>query len=160
MQIPPLDINILIIAALIAGALYGGLAGKFHLRLFILSIYVGLVLAQQLGGVVHPYLASLSSEQVNWLLLAVPILIFSFAPRGKHSRDRGSSIINLGVGLAAGALLVTSALQVLPTSQLETVTQDSFLALQLNQWHLWLLGLLPLAIVVQTFHQAPEKSHH
>ncbi len=160
MSIPPLDVNMFIIAALAVGALYGSLAGKFHLRLLILSIYVGLVLAEQLGGFVRPYLGSFSPEQVNWLLLGAPILLFSFAPRGHGSHDKGAFVFNIIVGLAAGALLVTAALHVMSTDQLQNITDSSFLASQFNQYYLWLLGLLPVAVIIQTFHRPKDKPHH
>lgn len=159
---PALDVNTLIYASLVVGALYGLIAGKFHLRLFVLSIYVGLVLAERLTSFAKPYLPSLATDQVSWLLLGVPIVIFSFVPRGKHGGqgDRGSSIINMIVGLLAGAFVASTALNVLPTSQLAAIGQESYFALELQRFHLWLLGLLPIAVLLITFHRPKGKGGH
>lgn len=164
MHIPPLDLNTIIIGLIVVGALYGLAFGKFHLRLLVLSIYVGIVLAEQLSGLVRPYLNQLSSEQVSWLLLGAPIVVFACIPRGKshggHGADHGAAIANLLVGLLAGALIAAGSLHVLPTSALAAANQDSFLADQLNLAYFWLLGLLPVAVLALTLHNPKSKGHH
>ena len=54
MQLPSFNINLLIFAILIGMAFYGLMAGKQRLRILILSVYVGIVLAQQLTSQVAP----------------------------------------------------------------------------------------------------------
>jgi hypothetical protein len=161
MQLTAFSPDLVIITVLLAGGAYGLLGGKHRLRLLILSIYVGIVLADQMTGVVHPLVGGLSSDQVTWLLLGLPIILFGFT-RGHHGRaheDKGSMIANILVGLGAGALILSSALNLMATSSQHDIDQDSFLALQLGQYHLWLLGLLPLVAFVLGLFRAKERHH-
>lgn len=159
MQLPALNINIIIIAVLITVSLYGLVAGKQRLRILILSVYVGIVLAQELAGVIAPSLAMLSRDQVTWLLFGLPILIFGMVGIAhKKDHDRGAFIANLLVGLFTGALIISSALRLLPVSQMAAIDNDSFLATNLQQFHLWILGLLPLAALMFGFMRGEKKS--
>ncbi len=161
MQLPALNTNTVIIAIIVALGLYGLVAGKQRLRILILSIYVGIVVAEQMSGLVAPHLSMLSSEQTSWLLLGLPIIIFGFigVTHGKH-HDKGSFIANIIVGLMAGALIVSSALRLMPTSSLEAADSDSFLAMNLQQYHLWILGLLPVIALLLGLIKGEKKAGH
>ena len=160
MQFPALNVNIVIITVLITVALYGLVAGKQRLRILILSIYVGIVLAEQLTGTVSSKLTLLSQEQVSWLLFGLPIVIFGVVGIAhKKAHDKGAFIANLLVGLFAGALIVSSALRLLPTSQMAAIDNDSFIATNLQQFHVWILGLLPVAALLFGMMHGEKKSH-
>ncbi len=160
MHIPPLDTNIIIIAILLGMGLYGLIAGKMRLRILILSVYVGIVLAEQMLGAVRPTLHMLGSDQVSWLLLGLPIVIFGFVGvLGSHHNEKGVAIANILVGILTGALIVSSALHLLPTSEMEDIDSNSFLAMNLQQYHLWLLGLLPVVALILGFFKKREKKH-
>jgi hypothetical protein len=156
---PALNANIIIAATLVALGLYGLIAGKQRLRILILSVYVGIVLADQMSTIVQPFLKMISADQVSWLLLGLPIVIFGFigVVHGKH-HSKGAAIANIVVGLLTGALIVSSALHALPTSSMAAIDNDSFLAMILQQYHLWLLGLLPLVALIMGFMRN-EKGH-
>lgn len=158
MELPALNSNTIIIAVLLLCGVYGALAGKRRLRVFILSVYVGIVLAEQLGSIVYPYVKPLGVDQIALLLLGLPIIFFGFTG-GKHSKseDKGTAIANIIVGLLTGALIVASALRLLPTSELATVDGDSFIAMELQQYQLWLLGLLPLVALILGSMKKPKK---
>jgi hypothetical protein len=138
--------DIIIIAILVLAGIYGLLGGKHRLRLLILSTYVGIVLAQQFASVVHPYVQQLNADQIAWLLLGAPVILFGFARhrKGPHTDHKGSSIANLIVGVMTGALIIASALQVLAPSGLESVRDSSMIAYMIHSYDLWLIGLLPL----------------
>jgi hypothetical protein len=157
MQLPPLSPNIIISAALVVGGLYGIIAGKQRLRILILSIYVGIVLAEQMSEVVSTVLKMISHEQVSWLLLGLPIIIFGVAGVRHGSHDKGSGLANIIVGILAAALIVSSTLRLLPTSALTATDNDSFIAMILQQNHLWILGLLPLVALVLGLLKKKEK---
>lgn len=160
MQIPALNTNTILILILIGAGMYGPLAGKQRLRIFILSIYIGVVLAEQFTDAVGPMITMLGRDQVGWLLLGIPILIFGlFGTRhGKH--DKGSFIANVIVGILAGALIISSALRLLPVSGLSAINRDSFIAMMLQQHHLWLLGGLPVVVLILGFMKGKiEKKH-
>jgi hypothetical protein len=160
MQLPELNANIIIIAGLGLGAVYGVLAGKQRLRLLILSVYVGIVLAGQLTDALAPSLRMVTLEQVSWGLFAAPIAIFGFfgVVHAKH-HAKGALIANLIVGLLTAALIISSVLELLPTSTVAAINNDSFLALHLQQFHPWFLGLLPVVALLLGFIKG-EKSHH
>ena len=160
MQMPPLNVNIIIIALMLSVMIYGLLAGKQRLRILILSVYVGIVLAQQLASSVAPKLPMLGADQVSWLLLGLPILIFGFVGTAhKKAHAKGAFIVNLIVGLLTGALIVSSALHLLPTSQMSAIDSESFIATNLQQFHLWFLGLLPVAALLMGFMKGDKKAH-
>jgi hypothetical protein len=161
MQMPALNPDIVIITLLLLSGVYGLVGGKHRLRLLILSIYVGVVLAEQLGAVVRPYIGVLGPEQISWLLLGLPIVLFGFArsQHGSHQAKKGSAVANILVGLGAGALILSSGLHLLPTSSLSAIDRDSFLAMQLQQYHLWLLGLLPVVALILGFLKGKDKHH-
>jgi hypothetical protein len=159
-SLPALNANIIVIAILVGMGGYGLLAGKQRLRILILSIYVGIVLADQLTDIVRPTLGMLSPEQVSWLLFGVPILIFGFVgvlQHGKH-HDRGASVANIIVGFLTGALIVSSGLHMLPTSQMAAIDGESFIAMNLQQFHLYILGGLPIVALLLGFVKG--ERHH
>jgi hypothetical protein len=156
---PALNATIIISAILIALGLYGLIGGKQRLRLLILSVYVGIVLAEQLSDLAHSYLKNFGHAQVDWTLLGAPILLFGFVGvvHSKH-HSKGSAILNIIVGLLTGALIISSALHLLPTSEMAAIDSDSYLAMILQQYHLWLLGLLPVVALIMGFMRN-EKGH-
>lgn len=163
MQIPAFSPNLLIITILIVATVYALVAGKQRVRLLILSVYVGIVLAEQFSQVVKPYVGFLSLGQTSLVLLGLPILIFGLAPQKSHQRahSKGSSIANMLVGLLTGGLIVASALRLLPTSEMAAVDNDSFVAMILQQYQLWLLGGLPLvALLFGMFKSKGGSGHH
>ena len=109
MAIPPmpaLDSSIIAIAVILASGVYGVVAGKQRLRIFILSIYVGIVMAGAFDATAAPYLKMLGPDQISLVLLSVPILIFGFfgVMHAKH-HAKGAVIANVIVGLLAGCLI-------------------------------------------------------
>lgn len=160
MQLPALNSNIIIIVILLFMGLYGLLAGKHRLRIVILSVYVGVVLAEQLDGVLAPLLKSFGPDQVSWLLLGLPIIIFGFIGGGRHkSHDKGHAIANIIVGFLAGALIISSGLILVPTSELSAIDSGSFIAMILQQYHLWILGLLPVVALILGFMKSEKAAH-
>ncbi|HEX3082775.1 MAG TPA: hypothetical protein VHQ86_06030 [Candidatus Saccharimonadia bacterium] len=139
----------MIIAVLLTVTIYGFVAGKHRLRVFILSVYVGIVLAGQLADIVAPKFTMLGADQVAMLLLCLPILVLGMIGLAhKKAADKGSAIANLLLGLGTGALIIAAALHLLPTSEMSAIDSDSFLATMLQQYYLWILGLLPVAALV------------
>jgi hypothetical protein len=158
-EIPALNNTIIIAVIIVVAGIYGLIAGKQRLRLFILAIYVGIVLSDQFAGTVKPFLGGLGQDQIAFLLLGLPIVIFGFfgVVHGK-AHDKGAAIGNIIVGLLAGCLIVSSALHAMPTSEMSAVDNSSFLALNLQQYHLIFLGCLPLVALLLGFMKG-EKSH-
>jgi hypothetical protein len=159
MSLPAINTNIIVIGIIVAMGLYGLIGGKQRLRILILSVYVGIVLAQQFASIVAPMLHMLGPDQVSLGLLGLPIFLFGFfGVLHKKDHAKGAAIANIIIGILTGALIVSSAIQLLPTSEMTAVDTGSFLAMNLQQFHLWILGLLP-AIVLLLGLMKGEKHH-
>jgi hypothetical protein len=61
--------------------------------------------------------------------------------------------------LLTGALIVSSALRLLPISEMSAIDNDSFLATNLQQFHIWFLGLLPVAALLMGMMKGEKRSH-
>jgi|GEM_PF-1039087 len=160
-SIPALNTTTVIVAVLAVTTIYGLVAGKQRLRILILSIYVGIVLAEQLASVIAPGLHMLGTSQISWLLLGTPILLFGFfgVTHAKH-HAKGSAIANLIVGLLAGCLIIASGIHLLPPSQITGINNSSFLALNLGQCYLFLIGGLPVVVLLLGLFARGEHGGH
>jgi hypothetical protein len=157
--IPALDTNVIVIAILVAMGLYGLIAGKQRTRILILSVYVGVVFAEQLADAVSPMLRMLSEGQVSWLLLGLPIVVFGVLGGRFHKGEKGLPVTNIIVGILTGALIVSSALYLLPPSETKSINDSSFIAMILHRYHLWLLGLLPVVAIILGLIKKRENHH-
>ncbi len=162
MHLPAINTDTIIAATLAAGAVYGLVGGMVRVRSLILSIYVGIVLSQTLSAIVAPSVKALNTDQINLILLGLPILLFAL-PRSRAHAQKGNMLINLITGLLGGAFLVVAALHVLPPS---TVTQASngslFVTILGSNDYLWFVVLMPLAALLPYFLQAHRgrRSRH
>lgn len=161
MQFPALNSNTIIIAILLVMMVYGVIIGKQRLRILILSVYVGIVLAEQLGPLLAHNLSMLNPVQMSGLLLGLPIVVFGLAGIAhKKNHDKGALVANLLVGLFTGAFIISSALRLLPTSDVAVINDQSYLAMLLQQYHLWILGLLPVVALVLGLMKGGHKGSH
>ena len=160
MNIPSLDSNIIIIAILAGVSLYGVMAGIGRLRTLILSIFVGIVLSEQITAVAAPYLQFLGNDNVAIWLYALPIVLFGFSLGRQNGHDRGSKLAALLVGLLTGCLIVSAGLHIMPTSTEQAINDSSFIAMNLSQFHLFLIAGLPLAALIGPFFKKRPRSHH
>jgi uncharacterized membrane protein required for colicin V production len=71
MSLPAINTNIIVIGIIVATGLYGLIGGKQRLRLLILSVYVGIVLAQQFATIVTPMLHMLGPDPSCYLVSSV-----------------------------------------------------------------------------------------
>ncbi|MBW4060965.1 hypothetical protein HJC99_00075 [Candidatus Saccharibacteria bacterium] len=159
MHLPAISPNILIILAIAGGMVYGAAGGKHRLRMFILSIYVGIVIATQFAAIVVAATHQ-PTDLVTLGLFFLPILLFGFSGKsgGKHDHQ-GELLANLVVGLAAGALLAASALKLLPPSEANSLTDGALVASLLLQYQLWLVALLPIVAFVLGLMKSKDKHH-
>ncbi len=160
MSIPAINSTLIVLATLALVTLYGAIAGTSRLRSLILSVYVGIVLSNQLTAVVAPFAKGIGSDQVSMILFGVPILLFGFSLGKQHGHDRGALVFRLLLGLLTGALIVSAGIHVLPPSQAQEVINGSFVAMNLNEFHLWLVALLPVFVLIGPLFRKKSRSHH
>lgn len=160
MNIPSLDSTIITITILAVVSLYGAMAGVGRLRTLILSIYVGIVLAGQLTAIAAPYLQIIGNDNVPLLLYALPIILFGFSLGKQRGHDRGSTVAALLLGLLTGCLVVSAGLYVIPPSVAQNITDSSFIAMNLSEYHLYLVAGLPLAALIGPLFKKKSRSHH
>jgi zinc transporter ZupT len=162
MHLPLLSPNLVIIAVMIGGLIYGLVGGKHRLKILILSIYVGIVLATQLAALVVQAIHQ-PVDIVTLGLFILPIILFGFSGGhgGSRKEHNGTLLANLVVGLAAGALIAASALRLLPPSEASGLSDGSLVASLLMQYQLYLVGLLPVVALIFGLMKGKEhKSHH
>jgi zinc transporter ZupT len=159
MHLPTLNPDTIIAAVLVASALYAFVGGTVRVRSFILATYVGIVLAGT-AATVAPYAKSLGTLGLDLVLLGSPVVLFALPPH--HSRGhKGNGIINILMGLAAGAFLVVAALHVIPPSVATQVENNSLFASNLQGFYIWFVILMPLvALIPHIMEHRHKRAHH
>jgi membrane glycosyltransferase len=160
MHLPALNPDTIIAAILAAGALYGALGGMVRVRNLILSIYVGIVLAETLGALVAPMVKSLGTDQIQLILLGIPVILFAL-PHHRAHVQKGSMLVNLVTGLLSGAFLVVAALHVLPPSTVTQASSGSLFITSLSNLYIWFVIGMPLAALLpHALHGRGRRGHH
>jgi hypothetical protein len=155
MHLPTVDIDIVITIILVLSALYGAVGGASRLRNYILSTYAGIVLAQTFTAIAMTKVHGFAPDTISLGLLAAPIILFIVLHRG-HG-DKGSRLVNLVLGLVAGAFITAAGLHVIALSSAISATNGSFLAMTINSYELWIIGLMPLAAIVPQLLEKARK---
>ncbi len=137
----------------------GMLGGRGRLRPIIMSIYIGIVLANGYVEAVQPHLFGLTSVQTAWALLTVPVVVFGLFASIQNV-GRGSLIVNLLFGMMTGALLLSVAFMMMPTRAQSELVGQSFMAYKLQQARPWLIALMPIAALVVGFRLPHKKKKH
>jgi hypothetical protein len=156
MHLPAYSVNIIITIALVAGAVMGMLGGRGRLRPIIMSIYIGIVLANGYVEAVRPHMFGLTSLQTAWALLTVPVIIFGLFGTIQNV-GRGSIFLNLIFGMMTGALLLSVAFMLMPLRDQAQLAGQSIMAYELQQIRPWLIGLMPIAALAVGFHLPHHK---
>lgn len=159
MHLPALNPDTIIAVVLAAAALYGFVGGTIRVRSLILSIYVGIVVAQTAATMVAPYLKSWGNLGIDLALLGLPVVLFALPPHRSHGH-KGNSIVNILTGLAAGAFLVVAALHVIPPSVATQTDNNSLFASNLQGLYIWFVLLMPLvALVPHVMEHRHRRTH-
>ncbi len=157
MELPALTPSLIIFSVIAVTTLYSVLGGKFRLKLLVLSTFVGIVLAGTLPPFVRTYAMFLTPEQLTFVLLGLPILLFGLA-RGHGLHDRGSIVPNFLGGVAAGLLLSAAALRLLPPSLIGEASGTMIVGLLDQYYPIWLVTA-PLLVAFGGFLK-PHEGHH
>ena len=157
------DIVILIILGTLIA--YGILLGRNKVKTLAMSVYVGIVVAGQLGArlaeVLNQQHASgghLSTNSVQLTLFVLPLIILELGRREHHGRGghRGGLTMTLVLVLLTAALIVSSGLNLLDANTLHHVLVNSALANAVYHLRLWWIGLVPVAVIGENFIRPRE----
>lgn len=154
------DILILLTIALVV--MCGVLLGHNKVKTFALSVYVGIVLATQLGAVVFGFLAShnihyLTIAQTRMVLLAAPIIILELGKTHYRKGHRGSFILTVMLSTLVAALIISSTLRLLEPDSLKNVLEGSALAWPLYNLRLWWVAAVPVAVLIESFARSKSE---
>jgi hypothetical protein len=161
MQLPTLNVNIIIIAVLLSVSFYGLLAGKQRLRILILSVYVGIVLAEQLGSHVArlPQNAQPHPGQLGPVWAAHPHLRLCRRCPLQAPRPRGRpSPISSSASSPAPSSFRAPCTSCPPAKWPPSTTIPSWPLTSSNSTY-WILGLLPVVALLMGFMRNEKKGH-
>lgn len=153
--------DVTIVAVLALMIVYGLVLGRNKVKTLALSIYVGLVVATELGAGFYQLLGShhldfgsrLSPSNARLTLFILPLLILELGRREHNGRGsgKGGMIMTIILCTLAAALAVSSGLTLLEPSSLKHILASSSLASIIFKFRLWWIGLVPLAVVGENF---------
>lgn len=157
-----LSTDILIMLTIALVTLCGMMLGHNKVKTFALSVYVGIVLATQLGGAVFSFLAgrgihALTIAQTRMILLAAPIVILELGKTHYRKGHRGSFILTLVLSVLVSALIISSALGLLEPDQLKVVMDGSALAWPIYNLRLWWIAAVPVAVLIESFARSKRE---
>jgi hypothetical protein len=161
MHLPAINTDTIIAAILAAGAIYGLFGGMVRVRSLILSIYVGIVLSETLSAMVLPMVKALNLEEVNLILLGLPVILFAL-PRHRAHAQKGNMLINIITGGLGAAFLVVAALHVMPPSTVTQISSGSLFVSIFSSVYIWFVIGMPFAALLPHFLQAHHgrRGHH
>ncbi len=160
-----LSIDIIILIAIALIVLCGVLLGHSKVKTFALSVYVGIVLASELGQTIYGFMAnkgltlggSLTLGQVRIALLIVPILILELGRTQHYKRGpRGSFIMTLVLSVLVASLIISSVINALEPDSLKRILEQSNLAWPLFHFRLWWVAAVPIAVLLESFSKSRD----
>lgn len=144
---------------------YGLLAGHSKIRTLALSTYVGIVLASELGETIHHLLSHSSNSTaaglgigiVRLVLFAAPIVLLEISRRNSHGRGAHTGmLVTLILSILTAGLIISEGLAQLEGPTLTRITHNSIVAFELFKYHLWLVAVVPLFIIAESFVKSKD----
>ncbi|MFI5240180.1 MAG: hypothetical protein ACHQUB_00510 [Candidatus Saccharimonadia bacterium] len=157
-----LSVDLVIIGTILFLALTGLALGADRMRAFALSIYVGLVLAVELGTPFGNALLShgtnLTPGRVRLILFILPILVLTLTHRTHGRGKRHGFILPLVLSVTVAALIISSAFKMMDADMATKYLNESSLAWPIYKtWLVWLAAVPAVAALEVIFR--PKKSH-
>jgi hypothetical protein len=154
------DILVLLTFALIVTC--GVLLGHHKVRIFAMSVYVGIVLATELGTVIYNFLNThalgyFTLGQVRIFLMIAPIIILELGRRERYKRGaRGNLIMTLVLSVLVAALIISSIVGLLEDGSRQEILAQSSVVWPLYQFRLWWVAAVPVAVLLESFMQSKD----
>lgn len=153
--------DLVIIAVIAVLVAYGLLLGQNKLKTLALSAYVGIVIATEVGPVVAQLVPSssgwLSANVVRLGLFALPLVLLELGRRSHSRREHGGMIMTLVLGVLTALLVTASGLALLDDQARAGILGSSWLATTILGLRLWWIGLVPLAVIGESFVRPRER---
>lgn len=166
-NLPALTADLIILLIIVIAVMYGLLLGHSKLKTFALSVYVGLVLAQNFGKGLYELLQSsnftlggiLTDNAVALIVFGLPLLLLELGRKDhRRARARGGMTMTLILCILTAALVISSGISVMNPDAIKSTLDNSTLAWQIYTFRHWWLALVPIAIIGENFIK-PKDSH-
>lgn len=153
-----LSIDAAIFGTIVALIIAGAVLGQSKVKTFALSVYVGLVLAGELGQPIFDFLngrgmtfgGRMGVATVRLLLLIIPVVGLELG-HNKHQRgQRRGMVLTMILCLMTAALLVASALALLEPEPRQAILDQSTLASLFYGLRLWWIAAVPVVAIVES----------
>ena len=145
--------------------LYGLVLGPNKVKTLALSVYVGIVIATELGAAAANLLIShhlggrLSPGTVRLGLFALPLLILEFGRKQHGKRGHSGMIVTLVLCVLTAALIVSAGLQLLGPDSVNRIIGQSTLGMWVYRLRLWWIVAVPLVVVGESLVR-PKEPHY
>jgi hypothetical protein len=154
-----------ILLTIVAVMLGGIVLGQHRVKTFALSVYVGIVLATQLGDPVFGFLAGrgltlgtlIGVAKVRMALLALPIILLELGHNKQHSGHRRGMILTMILSVMTAALLISTVISLIEPDIRQTVLDGSSLASIFYGLRLWWIGLVPVVAIAESFMKSKKE---
>lgn len=154
--------DIAIFGTILACLLGGMFLSQQRVKVFALSLFVGMVLSIEFTPMVSGFLSAqggfLASDGAQLALFVLPALLLTLGRRDHPIRGQ-SRLLTVFLAVAAAGLAVTTGLSVLTEATRQQVLLDSNTASQLyNLRNLWLLAV-PAMVIASSLFQRRDPRH-
>lgn len=160
-----LSANLVIITIIGLVVVYGLMAGHAKIRNLALSTYVGIVLANQLGSGLHNYLIKShhSGIDVGYLrlaLFAAPIILLEFSRRKHIKSSHAGMIVSVILSILTAGLIIGAGMSQLSAGMAKHITDSSIIAFEIYTYRLWLIAIVPVFIIAESFIGSETSGKH
>jgi hypothetical protein len=157
--------DMIIISVVLFALLYGLLLGQHKIKTFALSVYVGIVIANELGQMVYGLLTrnhwnfhgALTPGEVRLALFMVPILLLEIGRRERRVKSHeGGMGLTIILAVLTSALVLSSALSLLDPATRRPLVESSFLATELYNLRIWWILAVPVVVIGKSLMRHKE----
>src|SRR3990167_1371124 len=131
---------------------------KSHVKFISLGLFVGLVLAETVAVQIYEFLAgsfaSLNNAATTTTIQLLLLLLPTFVLGINHAVDkrRMGPLKSTAYIALATLFLMSTVLSFLPKNWVQSIQARSLIAFELVHFRVWLMVLVALLIVVDSFH--------
>ncbi len=137
----------------------GFVLGQHKVKTFVLSVYVGIVLATELGQPVFDFLSgrgltmggAIGIAKVRIMLLALPVIGLELGHNKQNRGQRRGMVLTMILAVLTAALLISSVIFLLEPEGRQQALDRSTLASIFYGLRLWWLAAVPVVAIAESF---------